>query len=86
MKTVVDETGVSWTATAHEENTPRHHGRWYLVFETADGRVLPMPEVRWQTRPSAERTLRTMAAFELVRRLLSARTRAGAEIPVSRSA
>lgn len=69
MKTFSDESGASWTATAREENTPRHHGRWYLVFEGADGRVLPMEEVRWQTRATAERTLRTMSDFELRRRI-----------------
>lgn len=69
MKTFQDESGVAWTASAREENTPRHHGRWYLVFEHADGRVLPMREVRWQTRATAERTLRTMSDFELRRRV-----------------
>src|SRR5690606_35295565 len=56
MKTFTDDKGNSWTAGALEEDTPRHHGRWYLVFEGADGVVLPMPEVRWQTAATAERT------------------------------
>lgn len=76
MKSIVDESGVDWTATAREEKTPRHHGRWYLVFESADGRVLPMPEVRWQTRVTAQRTLLTMSDFELLRRLHIVRERA----------
>jgi hypothetical protein len=76
MKSFTDETGAEWTATAREENTPRHHGRWYLVFEAADGTALPMPEVRWQTSATAQRTLRTMSPFELLRRLHIVRERA----------
>jgi hypothetical protein len=76
MKTMVDATGAVWTATAHEERTPRHHGRWYLVFEAPDGSVLPMPEVRWQTRATAQRTLLAMSDFELLRRLQIVRERA----------
>ena len=88
MRNFRDDAGREWVATALEEDTPRHHGRWYLAFHPADepAAMMPVPEVRWQTRPSAERTVRTMATFELVRRLLAARTRAGADIPVSRSA
>jgi hypothetical protein len=71
MQTFKDAEGGEWTASAREENTPRHHGRWYLVFhpEGDPAQLLPMPEVRWQTRASAERTLRTMSVFELRRRL-----------------
>jgi hypothetical protein len=76
MRSFTDDTGTDWTATAREENTPRHHGRWYLVFEGAEGLLLPMPEVRWQTRATAERTLRTMSRFELLRRLQTVRERA----------
>jgi hypothetical protein len=76
MRTIVDSDGAEWTVTAHEENTPRHHGRWYLVFEGAAGTVLPMPEVRWQTRATAQRTLLTMSDFELLRRMQIVRERA----------
>jgi hypothetical protein len=71
MRTFNDEHGRAWIADAREENTPRHHGRWYLVFrdERDEARVLPMPEVRWQTRATAQRTLATMSEFELRRRL-----------------
>ncbi|HEX6135009.1 MAG TPA: hypothetical protein VFZ24_13665 [Longimicrobiales bacterium] len=69
MRSFTDESGSPWVASAREEDTPRHHGRWYLVFEAPDGAVLPMPEVRWQTRSTAERTLLTMSIFELRRRL-----------------
>lgn len=79
MRTFEDETGTAWTASAMEESTPRHHGRWFLIFEGGDGTVLPMPEVRWQTRATADRTLRTMSVFELRRRVHVALERARLE-------
>ena len=71
MRTFDDLHGRRWVATAREEDTPRHHGLWYLLFhaEGEDGRELAMPEVRWQSRVSAQRTLRTMGLWELQRRL-----------------
>lgn len=73
MKQFVDDSGRTWIATAVEEDTPRHHGNWYLVFQPADepARRYAMPEVRWQTAATAARTLRTMSDFELRRRLNS---------------
>lgn len=76
MRTFLDVDGTSWVAGAREEETPRHHTRWYLVFEGPDGAVLPMPEVRWQTRATAERTLLVMSDFELRRRIHMVRERA----------
>lgn len=78
MRQFTDEAGVIWVASAREERTPRHHQRWYLVFHAAadDTGMLAMPEVRWQTRATAERTLRTMSEFELRRRLHIVRERA----------
>jgi len=79
MRSFHDAAGREWLADAVEEATPRHHGRWYLVFRPAegDGPVLPMPEVRWQTRETAERTVNTMSVTELRRRLAAARARRG---------
>ena len=78
MRQFTDEAGLVWIASAREERTPRHHQRWYLIFHAADDetKLLPMPEVRWQTRATAERTLRTMSEFELRRRLHTLRERA----------
>lgn len=78
MKLFTDETGAGWVASAREEQTSRHHGRWFLVFhpEGAEDRLLAMTEVRWQTRATAERTLLTMSDFELRRRLNVVRERA----------
>ncbi len=83
MRDFDDADGTAWTATAHEEATPRHHGRWVLVFHPVDDAAdaHPMPEVRWQTRPTAERTLRTMSDFELRKRLDVVRKRRAAATP-----
>lgn len=79
MRTFTDESGREWIGTAREESTPRHHGRWFLVFHPAGApdRELAMPEVRWQTRRTAERTLKTMSVIELRRRLRTVLGRAG---------
>lgn len=82
MRPFTDEAGTPWSAGALEEDTPRHHGRWYLVLRPADSEdiLLPLPEVRWQTSASARRTLQTMSEFELRRRLHTAQRRA--EVPI----
>lgn len=71
MKSFKSEDGREWMATAREEDTPRHHGRWYMVIHPADdpSQELAVPEIRWKNRHTAERTLRTMSDFELRRRL-----------------
>ncbi len=78
MVTFQDKAGTRWVAGAREEETPRHHGRWYLILhpEAEPDAVLALPEVRWQTRATAERTLETMSVFELRRRLEIALRRA----------
>lgn len=83
MRPFTDEQGRAWVAGAMEEDTPRHHGRWYLVFHPADAETprLDVPEVRWQSRGEAERTLATMSLFDLRRRLVGAQLRAGAPAP-----
>ncbi len=88
MRDFTDEQGGLWTATAIEENTPRHHGRWYLEFHPAGGEVprLSVPEVRWQTAASARRTLATMSLFELRRKLDGARRRGGVATPAGGAA
>jgi hypothetical protein len=78
MRTFEDEAGQRWVASVREEDTPRHHGRWYLVFhpEHDDSAPLAMLDVRWQTAETGARTLRTMSVFELRRRLRLMRARA----------
>lgn len=75
MRQFEDGDGKTWVARAIEETTtPRHHGRWYLVFQPFDAptQTYPVPEIRWQTAATAVRTLKTMSEFELRRRLGSA--------------
>jgi hypothetical protein len=74
MRTFTDDSGAQWNAEAREEKTPRHHGRWYLVFRSG-AQELEMPEVRWQTQTSANRILQTASEFELRRRLKNVRAR-----------
>ncbi|MFW5951102.1 MAG: hypothetical protein ACOCVZ_03190 [Gemmatimonadota bacterium] len=70
MKSFKSDSGREWVATAREEDTPRHHGRWYMVLRAPDsGLELALPEIRWKNRYTAERTLSTMSDFELRRRL-----------------
>lgn len=76
MKRFTDDDGSVWTALVEQEKTPRHHGRFYLVFQREDGNSrMAMPEVRWGTAASGERILQTMSDFELKRRLNIVRTR-----------
>ncbi len=79
MREFTDERGRAWRAGAIEEDTPRHHGRWYLYFRPADAETprIEVPDVRWQTLRSAERTLGTMSVFDLRRRLAAQERRAG---------
>ncbi len=79
MREFTDGRGGTWAADTIEEDTSRHHGRWFLVFHPAGAATprLPAPEVRWQSRPEAERTLATMSLFELRRRLAGTQRRAG---------
>ena len=74
MRGFTDDDGAAWTAEAREEQTPRHHGRWFLVFRSGNEEY-EMPEVRWQTQPSAQRILTTASEFELRRRLKNVRAR-----------
>jgi hypothetical protein len=81
MKVFKDEFGNSWVAKAVEEETPRHHGRWYLVFhpEHDPAKTYDVPTIRWQTQATAARTLETISDFELRRRVNSAQLQQAAE-------
>lgn len=74
-----DQTGREWIVTAREESTPRHHGRWYLVFLPADSPDVeyPMNEIRWKNAETAARTIATMSPLELAKRLTIVRQRRG---------
>lgn len=71
MKTFTAYDGREWVATAAEEDVTRHHGRWFMVLHPADDpqtRFI-LAEVRWQSRHTADRSIRAMSRFELRRRL-----------------
>jgi hypothetical protein len=74
MRVFTNADGQSWVAKAVEEDTPRHHGTWYLVFhpESDAAHLYPVPEIRWQNAATAARTLKAMSEFELRRRANSA--------------
>jgi hypothetical protein len=84
MKTFTATDGREWVATAAEEEVSRHHGRWYMVLRPADDpeTTLVLPEVRWQTARTADRSIRTMSRFELERRLRMASNRVEAPDPM----
>ena len=76
MRKFTDETGSEWIATTEREKTVRHHSLYYLVFKPATGGdEYPVPEIRWQTAATGDRTLRTMSEFDLRRRLKGALVR-----------
>jgi hypothetical protein len=84
MKTFKAEDGREWLATTMEEDVPRHHGLWYMALRPADDAalVLALPEVRWQTRHTAERSIHAMSEFELRRRLRMAARRLESPAPM----
>jgi hypothetical protein len=88
MREFTDSSGTAWIASAREDQTPRHHTRWFLVFHAAgDERgVHPLREVRWQTAATAARTLRTMSTFELRKRLQTALLRSGRRTAAGKNA
>jgi hypothetical protein len=72
MRSFTDQAGRGWIATAREEETTRHHGRWHLHFHADTAAATPelaIPEIRWQNRETAQRTILTMSDKELRRRL-----------------
>ena len=87
MRSFTDSAGQAWVADAREEQTPRHHTRFFLVFRKEGESDLehPMPEVRWQTLATAERTIQSMSVFELRKRLGTASKRHGGPIGTAKA-
>ncbi len=76
MRNFVDHDGQVWTATARRREGPDYKGRYYLVMRRdEDGLEVALPEVRWNSERTAERTLQTMSEWELRRRLRAALAR-----------
>jgi len=79
MKTFTDASGRGWIASVREEEGPDYKGRWFLVLEAEDrsGERLELQDIRWNGERTARRTLETMSAVELRRRLRAALGRHG---------
>ncbi len=77
MREFTDAEGGRWRASARLDETKStdYKGRLFLVIEPLDGAAqgaLELPEVRWNSERTAERTIATMSTVELRRRLRSA--------------
>jgi len=77
MKEFSDANGGRWRAHAREDDSKGvdYKGRLFMVLEPVGGsaaEVLELPEVRWNSARTADRTIATMSIVELRRRLRSA--------------
>ncbi len=78
MRKFQDERGGSWVASVRERSGDDYKGRYWLVLSpegATDEEGMELVDVRWNSRKTAERTLRTMSKLELLRRHRSARGR-----------
>ncbi len=77
MRRFADDHGVEWVASVAAATGGDYKGRFHLVLHsgTKGNGSVALTDVRWNSRKTAERTLRTMSALELNRRLRSARGR-----------
>ncbi|NNF28092.1 MAG: hypothetical protein HKN73_12775 [Gemmatimonadetes bacterium] len=85
VRRFTDDEGRLWRAFAVAESTGDYKGRFYLAFspdsDSDASEELHLPEVRWNSLDTAERTLRTMSEVEMRRRLRSALGRHRAAVP-----
>lgn len=75
MRTFQDDEGTDWVASVRERPGDDYKGRFGLVLLPANGASegeVDLADVRWNSERTAERTLRSMSAAELRRRLRSA--------------
>jgi hypothetical protein len=78
MKRFVDDEGSVWVASVKERPGEDYKGRFGFVIAPEGGAPeVELEDVRWNSRKTAERTLRTMSSAELKRRLHSALGRKG---------
>ena len=78
MKEFQDDQGRGWVAEVRSRPGQDYTGRYYYFVRPADGSEdegLELRDLRWNSRKTAERTLRTMSDVELRRRLRQARGR-----------
>jgi hypothetical protein len=74
MRTFTDESGQTWEAFVAEREGLDYKGRYHFQVKRDgdDSETLGLPEIQWNSRETAERTLATMSEVELRRRLRSA--------------
>lgn len=73
MKQFLDDGGVVWIARVNERPGEDYKGRFgFVLAPDGDGPQIELEDVRWNSRKTAERTLRTMSTVELRKRLHSA--------------
>ena len=80
MRRFTDDHGVDWEASVAAEAGGDYKGRYYLALRRLDRpgeEPVTLADVRWNSRKTAARTMNTMSAVELRRRLRSALGRAG---------
>ncbi len=77
MRRFADDHGVEWVASVADSAGGDYKGRFHLILRSEREGTGPvaLADVRWNSRRTAQRTLRTMSAAELKRRLRSARGR-----------
>lgn len=72
MKRFVDDGGLNWVASVNERPGEDYKGRFgFVMAPDGGGAELELADVRWNSRKTAERTLRTMSTQELRKRLRS---------------
>jgi hypothetical protein len=79
MRRFRDDAGTPWEAYVNEREGDDYKGRFWFVMVPeggAEGDAVELVDVRWNSKKTAERTLRTMSEWELRRRLRSALGRA----------
>ena len=79
MRKFVDGEGTRWVASVRERPGEDYKGRFGFVLTREDGGPdgeVELVDIRWNSRETAERTLRTMSDWELRRKLRSAKARA----------
>ncbi|MGI9625671.1 MAG: hypothetical protein ACR2QM_02445 [Longimicrobiales bacterium] len=74
MRDFADEEGRTWRASVAEEPGGNYKGRFYLqvALDGGEGEAIALPEIRWNSIRTADRTLNTMSVVELRRRLRTA--------------
>jgi hypothetical protein len=78
MREFTDAEGAVWVASVQERGGDDYKGRFCFTLKPKSGSeadLLGLIDVCWNSRETAERTLRTMSVTELRRRLRSARGR-----------